>query len=301
MPIDVPIPLNHYIIDAESGTETARLLVQDQLFTQAMGGLFSEYEEELPNHIRMLLDVGCGPAGWTLAVAHAYPKTQVTGIDISETMVRYARASAWSQGLENAHFRVMDATKPLDFPDATFDLVNLRFAVGFLTPTTWPLLLSECRRITRSGGTVRLTECEIGFTTSPALQQLNRLVCQGLFKTGRSFSPDGLTLGIVPMLKPLLMQAGFTDIHLKPSLLESSVDTELYYSSRDNAMIVYPLLKPFLVEIAQVVDADELEALHQQAMAQMYADEFVALTFAVTAWGNVPAHSRPSEHGGSAF
>ena len=60
----------------------------------------------------------------------------MVGIDISEVMIRYARASVWSQGLENATFRVMDATGPLDFPDATFDLVNLRFAVGFLTPTT---------------------------------------------------------------------------------------------------------------------------------------------------------------------
>lgn len=290
MPIDVPAPLNHYIIDAENGTEMARLIVQDQLFTQAMGGLFPEYaQEELPEHIGTILDIGCGPAGWTLAVAHRYADIQVIGIDISESMVRYAQTRAASEGLDNATFLVMDATKPLDLPDATFDLINMRFAVGFLTPTTWPALLRECRRISHPGGTIRLTECEIGFTTSSALQQLNRLVCQAFFKTGRSFSPDGLTLGIVPMLKPLLMEAGLINIHLKPSLLESSVDTPLYYPSRDDAMIVYPLLKPFLVEVAQVVDAGEFEALYQQVMIQMYADEFAALTLAVTARGSIPA------------
>lgn len=129
MPIDVPTPTNHYIIDAENGTEMARLIVQDQLFTQAMGDLFPEYrEEELPEQIHAVLDVGCGPAGWTLAVAHRYADIEVTGIDISESMIRYAQTRAASQGLDNAIFRVMDATKPLDFPDATFDLINLRFA-----------------------------------------------------------------------------------------------------------------------------------------------------------------------------
>lgn len=43
MPIEYPKPLNHSIIDAEHPTEMTRLIIQDRLFTDAMGGLFPEY------------------------------------------------------------------------------------------------------------------------------------------------------------------------------------------------------------------------------------------------------------------
>src|SRR6266496_1335994 len=147
---------NSYFIDHESGAEMARLLDQDRLYTRSMGGFFSERSDL--SAINRILDIGCGPGGWVQELAFAYPEKDIVGFDISQAMIKYARAQAQVQNLENAQFLVMDATGPLDFADNSFDLVNARL-IAFLTPQQWPRLLQECLRITRPGGILRLTEC----------------------------------------------------------------------------------------------------------------------------------------------
>ena len=162
---------NSYFTDPESGAEMARVMDQDHLFTKAMGGLFSE-RSSLAG-IRRILDIGCGPGGWALDIALTYPEIEVVGIDISEQAIDYARTQARVRGLENVTFLTMDATKPLDFPATSFDLVNAR-TIGFLPTGVWPNLMRECMRMLRSGGVIRLTESEWSFSTSPALERNNR-------------------------------------------------------------------------------------------------------------------------------
>ncbi|MBA2678890.1 MAG: class I SAM-dependent methyltransferase, partial [Ktedonobacteraceae bacterium] len=132
---------NGYVIDIENGAETARLIEQDRLFTHAMGGLLPEQPDL--SSIKRILDIGCGPGGWVNNVAFEYQGIQVYGIDSNHSMVTYAKAIASVQGLDNAHFKVMDARNPLDFDDHYFDLVNARFMAGFLDQASWPTLLAE--------------------------------------------------------------------------------------------------------------------------------------------------------------
>ncbi len=130
MPTIHPQDENTYFIDAESGAETARLLNQDRLITRHMGGIFPA-RLDLSN-VLDVLDIGCGPGGWVFEVAFAYPGMNVVGIDISQTTIEYARAQAKVQLLDNASFKVMDATKPLAFPDNSFDFINARFIFSFM-------------------------------------------------------------------------------------------------------------------------------------------------------------------------
>ncbi len=88
---------NAYVIDIEQAAETARLIEQDKLFTSATGGLFPEQPDL--SQTETLLDIGCGPGGWTLDVAYAYPDINVVGIDINPTMIDYGFAQANSAGL----------------------------------------------------------------------------------------------------------------------------------------------------------------------------------------------------------
>src|SRR5207249_9393336 len=121
---DPPPKTNDYFIDTQSGPAMSRLLDRDRFITEAMGGVFSERSDIDAMHA--ILDLGCGPGQWVRDVAYEYPKIEVTGIDISDIMIEYARAHARVQGLDNAHFQVMDITKPLEFGDNSFDLVNGR-------------------------------------------------------------------------------------------------------------------------------------------------------------------------------
>jgi ubiquinone/menaquinone biosynthesis C-methylase UbiE len=116
---------SEYVIDIEQPAETARLIEQSKLFTQAMGDLFPEPLDL--SGVRRVLDLGCGPGEWTNAVACDYPQMNVVGVDINETMITYAHALARSQGRPNISFEMMDLKRPLAFADASFDLVNARF------------------------------------------------------------------------------------------------------------------------------------------------------------------------------
>src|SRR5205807_8685362 len=118
-----------YVIDAENAAEMARLTNQDRLVTKVMGGLFPERSDH--STIHEILDIACGPGGWVLDVAHAYPEKRVSGIDISTLMIEYARYQAYIQSLNHVSFKIMDALEPLDFPDNSFDFVNARFISGF--------------------------------------------------------------------------------------------------------------------------------------------------------------------------
>jgi len=71
--------------------------------------LVSGLHERLSNGIRVL-DVGCGRARIPTRLAELYPKSQFTGMDLSEEATAYARASAAALGLQNIDFVVRDLT-----------------------------------------------------------------------------------------------------------------------------------------------------------------------------------------------
>ncbi|MBV9709613.1 MAG: class I SAM-dependent methyltransferase, partial [Ktedonobacteraceae bacterium] len=167
---------NTYVFDAESPTELSRLMTQDRITTQAMGGPFSGLMDEEIAGLRNVLDVACGPGGWVLDAAFAHPDIEVAGIDISNAMITYANARASSQRLSNASFGMMDITQPLDFASGSFDLVNVRFVGGVLPRTAWPAFIAECTRLLRSNGILRLTEAiDWGVGTTPAFEQMSAL------------------------------------------------------------------------------------------------------------------------------
>jgi SAM-dependent methyltransferase len=78
-----------------------------------------------------VLDVGCGGGQTTIAIAgRVGPDGAVTGIDISEPLVRRAREAAAHAGVSNVEFELGDAqTHP--FAADTFDAVFSRFGVMF--------------------------------------------------------------------------------------------------------------------------------------------------------------------------
>ena len=274
-----------YFIDAESATEMARQMNQDRLITKGMGGVFPE-RSDLSN-IHRILDIGCGPGGWALDVAHEYPHIQVTGIDISRTMVEFARSQASAQGIDNLSFMVMNALEPLDFPDGSFDLVNARL-FGFIPTAAWPGLMREYMRVLRPGGVIRLTEFEgLGISNSAALEKLIRVFAQALKVVGQNFSPDGQRIGIVPMLGGLLRDAGCRNIQQRAYVIDYSTGTEYHEGFRQDWMIAFQMSRPNFVGVG-VTTEEEYDQLYQQMLIDMLSDEFRAIMFLLTAWGEKP-------------
>lgn len=276
---------NSYFIEAENVAEMARLTTQDRLTTKSMRGLFAE-QADLSN-IYDILDIACGPGAWVLDVAQAYPEKQVTGVDISRLMVEYAKAQAREKGVRNAHFQVMDALKPLAFPDNSFDLVNARFITGFMSKAAWPLLIQECRRILRPGGILRLTECESPLTNSQGSERMYEMLAQALTRAGRIFSVDGKHIGITPMLGRLLHDAGFVAIEQMSHVINYSFGTEAHGGCYQDLRTFLKLLQPFFVNTG-VTTQEEVNQLYQQTLEEMQSEDFCGIFFFLTAWGTKP-------------
>ncbi len=274
-----------YFIDAESATEMARQMNQDRLITKGMGGLFPE-RSDLSN-IHHILDVACGPGGWVLDVAREYPQIEAVGIDMSRTMVEYARAQASSRGFSNASYIVMNALEPLDFPDSSFDLVNARL-FGFIPTAAWPNLMREYMRIIRPRGVIRLTEFEgLGISNSLALEKLINIFARALKVAGQNFSPDGQRIGIVPMLGGFLRDVGCQNIQQKAHVIDYSTGTEFHEGFRQDWMIAFKLARPAFIGAGVTTEAD-FDQLYQQMLLDMLSDEFRAIMFLLTAWGEKP-------------
>jgi SAM-dependent methyltransferase len=284
---------NTYYTNPESAPEMVRLRKQDQLLTKYMGGLFPDSIDL--SQIHDILDLACGPGGWVFDVAYTHPKKHVVGVDVSQTLIEYARAEAKVQWLGNVIFEVMNILQPLDFPDGSFDLVNARTIAGFMLTDTWPTLLQESMRILRPGGVLRLTETDRwGQTNSLAFEQLSSLCMMALFLSGHSFDKSGRTFGITPMLEHLLAQAGFQQIATSQYDIDFSAGTAAHESMYENLRVFFQLAQPFLLATrstyphAGIPDKQELDHLYEQVILDMLSDNFSATFSLLSAWGKKP-------------
>src|SRR5919198_1067729 len=86
-------PSAYFVQDRDNLEEVTRLEIQDKMITTGMGGVLPELAD--PASLRRVLDVGCGTGGWLIETAKAYPSIEkLVGVDISNTIIEYARAKA---------------------------------------------------------------------------------------------------------------------------------------------------------------------------------------------------------------
>ncbi|HLH60962.1 MAG TPA: methyltransferase domain-containing protein [Ktedonobacteraceae bacterium] len=274
----------------DSGAELARLVEQERAFEQALGGLLPEYTDEkaFAASLHRILDVACGSGGWALTMAHTYPHLEVMGCDIDERMIGYANSQAQVGKLDNASFRVMDARKPLDYPDNYFDLVNARWMTVIGT-AAWPGAVREMFRITRPGGLIRLTESEdFSITTSPAFERWTVLMMQALKRAGTCFSPTGRTGGQTIMLHRFLRTAGCQHIEERVFPINWSAGNASHEPMVIDHLAIVKLSQPFIIRFG-LATQEELDRLYAQAEVEMRLDDFCALWYLYTIWGQKPA------------
>ncbi|MCL4286985.1 MAG: methyltransferase domain-containing protein [Thermoleophilia bacterium] len=90
------------------------------------------------------LDIGTGTGVAALFVAREFPRASVRGVDVSEEMIRQAKAKVGLDPEGRVDFRVADASA-LPYQDGDFDLVTL---------LNMPPFFAEIARVLRHGGHV---------------------------------------------------------------------------------------------------------------------------------------------------
>ncbi len=280
----------YFIQSQHTKQELTRLTLQDRLLTTQMGGLLPEQPD--PTRFQHVLDVGCGTGDWLLQLASISPSTSGVGIDINPYMVQYARFRAAHHSLsERVVFQVMDALSPLAFSDNSFDLVNLRLGISFVRTWEWPHLLVELLRVTRPGGTIRLTEPEVlHSSSSPALTRLGEIFLCAFTRAGHLFAPT--STGLTAHLAPLLHQFGYVQVQQQAFPLRLSAGTEAGQSYAENAAALLKAVRPFLERRGCV--SSDYDELYQQVLNEIQQPDFeVTWTFHIV-WGQIRLASTSS-------
>jgi ubiquinone/menaquinone biosynthesis C-methylase UbiE len=275
-------PSTYFVQDRSSKEELQRLQIQDHLLTTAMGGVLPEQPDTI--QFKRVLDIGCGPGGWLTEMARAYPNCDTfIGVDISKHIVDYAREQAYNARQDHIEFHVMDALRMLEFPDAFFDLVNLRCGSSYVRTWDWPKLLEEMRRVCRSGGILRLTEPEVVTqSSSPALPLFCLHAQDALYRAGHLFenAPNGLTAH----LPRLLTQHGGRRIQVQTRAyaLEFRMGTPEGEAFAQDVLQAVKTLRTFILKWCGFTP--DYDTLCQQVLHDLEQPDFSATWKLLTAW-----------------
>ena len=103
------------------------------------------------------LDLGCGPGALSFALAEkAYEDSLITGIDLSEDQLNFARKNS-GQFRCSLEFRNISMDE-LPFPDNHFDIVMTSMALHETPPEVRRGAIKETARVLRKGGTFILVD-----------------------------------------------------------------------------------------------------------------------------------------------
>ena len=101
---------------------------------------------------KRIIDIGCGSGATTFVYAEIFPDAEVIGIDISPSVLRWAKKRAAEKGLKNAHFYHMDAADLGYFADDSFDVVHEAHTLHEMPDYQIRPVVAEMVRLCRPGG-----------------------------------------------------------------------------------------------------------------------------------------------------
>jgi SAM-dependent methyltransferase len=277
--------MSDYINDADSAGELSRLDHQAGLVSQAIGHLPHALRER---RFQNILDLGCGSGRWALDMAYHYPDAEIVGVDISNTLVEYARARAKTMNRHNVKFIQFDALEGNlgELGKGSYDLVNLRFAVGWVRGLEqWTKLLKRCYALTAGGGYTVVTEGEGLYTDSPALHRLYEIIVQALKLGGYGFPSFGQDLGVAAQLGTLLYSSGFSGVTIESGAINFSFynpEENMAWCNSFNALIAES--SPFLITMG-VTTAEEVAELSMSVGRELYEEAFSGVGSLFTFYG----------------
>ena len=118
--------------------------------------------------VRRVLDIGCSLGQGTTALRNNFPHADVTGVDVSAPMLRYAHKRAVELGSE-VHFKQRNV-ETTGFPDAHFDMVQSVILFHEVPFAATQRMVREMFRVLRPGGTFNIFDFPAGDQLPAGLQ-----------------------------------------------------------------------------------------------------------------------------------
>jgi demethylmenaquinone methyltransferase / 2-methoxy-6-polyprenyl-1,4-benzoquinol methylase len=107
---------------------------------------------------KRVLDVACGPAGVTLAIAHACD-AEIVGIDLTEDMLRQGLANVRTAGKSERIKLAIARAEELPFADGTFDAISFSYLMRYVDDPA--ATINELARCLAPNGTIASLEFNV--------------------------------------------------------------------------------------------------------------------------------------------
>ena len=136
---------------AATGAESYELMMGR--WGRRLAGPFLDFSDLMDDG--KILDAGCGTGALTAELLQRTTVAEVTGVDIAEAYVAYARQAVKSP---RVNFEVGDLTA-LNYPDCAFDQVFSQLVLLFVPD--FEQAIRELNRVTKPGGRISATTWDI--------------------------------------------------------------------------------------------------------------------------------------------
>ena len=213
-----------------------------------------------------LLDAGCGAGSMARLLGRTRPEAAVTGLDIRDAYVDYARRKAREEAIANVEF-VEGSLLDLPFPNELFDVAWASLVLHWLAPEDVARAMRELVRVVLPGGWVVCAEPDgVGtnhYPIEPDLAEQWRKVTTSLF------DPD-----MGRRLYPTMHAAGLDSI---------AVDIRPYFFHAfgeidpDVLNVILEALRPALPRIADTLGSQDAAEELLDRIAEQHKDS--ATTF----------------------
>ena len=128
----------------------------DKSWRKTMLGKLGEGVDGRPLKV---LDLACGTGDSTIAIARGLPRAKVTGLDLSEGMLKVMEGKVEKEGLGDRITAVRGDGECLPFADGTFDRVSIAFGIRNFQNREQGL--AEMLRVLRPGGRLVILELSL--------------------------------------------------------------------------------------------------------------------------------------------
>jgi SAM-dependent methyltransferase len=199
--------MNTDYVHGYSARESTRLTDQATTLTELL------HADTLYPPGSLVLEAGCGVGAQTVILAGNSPQAAFTSIDSSEESLAEARRRVVEAGLTNVIFQSADIFN-LPFPSDHFDHVFVCFVLEHLPDPAGAL--AALVHVLKPGGTMTVIEGDHGSAYFHPDSSYARQAVQCLVDLQRQAGGDSL---IGRRLYPLLLQAGYRNVHVSPRMV----------------------------------------------------------------------------------
>ena len=136
----------------------------------------------IPPDVTRVLDLACGTGISTLAIAQAYPRCQVLGVELREEYLAIARRKVRELGIQNVQFVLQRAEDY--WSEDPFDCIASSYLAKY---ADLPRLTTRSKAMLKEGGLVLMHD--FTFPPTPALVRIWRLYFWLMQRVGSRFYP----------------------------------------------------------------------------------------------------------------